>query len=164
MKPGLDTLYDRYRKDPDDTVTSLLEEVRRVSLRYALSKGYSGPEDIAQDFTLRVWGKLPGLVSTRGEQFSFNAWVHRMKQYSAIDSLRKTCKSGVHEEFDDEEYKAPSEVFSEFTLESVPENLKHAVTIMLTGYTQKETAGALGITLEALESRFRRAKKINYNF
>lgn len=117
-------------------------------------------EDIAQEVFVKAWMKLSHLAE--GEKFS--SWLITIATNQCTDSLRR--KMRLKEE----------SIVQEFPITYVPSPLKdliwdaidqleekyRIVVIMnyLSGYTAKEIANLLDISLSAIESRLRRARKM----
>lgn len=133
-----------------------------VCLRYA--RDYEEAQDVLQDGFVKVFEKLK---SYKGAG-SLEGWVRRIFVNTAIDNHRKTKSQRQHVDLDSVEYQLPSDGF---VLESLAaKDLLKIVQILpdgyrmvfnlyaIEGYSHKEIAEQLDISVNTSKSQYSRAK------
>ncbi len=123
-------------------------------------------EDIAQETFLRLW--LHAHTWQR-EKASVSTWLHRIAHNLCVDYLRKD-KSSLSSEYEDEHAgtdrpaDAPERAEQlqalQHALEALPERQRSAIVLShYHGFSNKEVAANMDISVDALESIVARARR-----
>jgi RNA polymerase sigma-70 factor (ECF subfamily) len=123
-------------------------------------------EDITQETFLRLWTHAD---SWQSDKASVSTWLHRIAHNLCIDYLRKD-KSGISSEYEDEhegndrpaDAPAKAEQLAALAraLEELPERQRSAIVLShYHGFSNKEIAQIMDITVDALESILARARR-----
>jgi len=126
-------------------------------------------EDITQEVFLRLWINAEKWQPSKSK---LTTWLHRIAHNLCIDYLRKHGRVQLQESFDDEEDSSTS--LDEYPLQdnkndlqllknaisALPENQRSALTLChYQGFSNKEAADVMEISVRALESALARAKR-----
>ncbi len=123
-------------------------------------------EDITQEVFLKLWTNAP---QWKPEKAKLTTWLHRIAHNLCIDYLRKHGRMQTRESFEEE--AAPFELNNEDesnykikilneALGQLPENQRSALTLChYQGFSNKEAAAIMNISVKALESAVARAKR-----
>lgn len=123
-------------------------------------------EDITQETFLRLWTHAD---SWQSDKASLSTWLHRITHNLCIDYLRKD-KSGISNEYEDEHEGSdrPAETPDKAqqlealrrALDDLPERQRSAIVLShYHGFSNKEIALIMDITVDALESILARARR-----
>jgi len=123
-------------------------------------------EDITQETFLRLWTHAD---SWQSDKASVSTWLHRIAHNLCIDYLRKD-KSSISSEYEDEHEgsdrpadapdKAEQLAALARALEELPERQRSAIVLShYHGFSNKEIAQIMDITVDALESILARARR-----
>lgn len=157
----LDDLYMKYRETKDPAAQEkLMKAVYRFARVHAVTNSYPEPDDIAQEVVLFIWQKLPSLIETKDESFSFHRYMAAIRKYIAMDHTRKQYKGFIFREFNEDLHIRKEADERRAPISILPKNLQQAARLLELGYTQKEVANKLGITVNALKGRLKRFRKI----
>ncbi|MGB4247463.1 MAG: sigma-70 family RNA polymerase sigma factor [Pseudohongiellaceae bacterium] len=123
-------------------------------------------EDITQETFLRLWTHAD---TWRGEKSSVSTWLHRIAHNLCIDYLRKDKSSVTSEyldemEMDDRPMDAPDNTDKltalKQALELLPERQRSALVLNhYHGFSNREIAEIMDISVDALESILARARR-----
>ena len=136
---------------------------------YRLLGNQKDTEDITQEVFLRLWNNAQ---KWKPEKSKLTTWLHRIAHNLCIDYLRKYGRMQTQDSFDDEADDSPSEnkesmdeknsqikLLSE-AIGSLPENQRSALSLChYQGFSNKEAAAIMNISVKALESAIARAKR-----
>lgn len=123
-------------------------------------------EDISQEVFLKLWTNAP---KWDGEKAKLTTWLHRIAHNLCIDYLRKHGRVQTQESFEEE--AAESEINNEApnrdklkllneAIGKLPEKQRSALTLChYQGFSNKEAAAIMNISVKALESAIARAKR-----
>lgn len=126
-------------------------------------------EDICQETFLRLWINAS---KWQPEKSNLSTWLHRIAHNLCIDHLRKHSQVQTQESFEDE--AAASEQAPRFAatddrgateklqqaLRDLPESQRSALMLChYQGFSNKEAAAIMAISVKALESAIARAKR-----
>ena len=135
-----------------------------VCYRYANST--SEAQDVLQDGFVKIFEKLNYY---KGEG-SFEGWMRRIIVNTALDSIRKNKKLQNNDDIDEVGYNLKdghsvlSDLAAEDLLEilnTLPIGYKTVFNLyVIEGYSHKEIAEELGVTVSTSKSQFSRAKSI----
>ncbi len=134
-----------------------------VCLRYADS--HDDATDILQDGFIKVFDKL----SSYEQKGSFEGWIRRIVVNTALDHLRKNKHMRFSVDIDEAEYLAPSDNDDAFSrlatedllniLQKIPSGYRAVFNMyVIEGYSHKEIADELDISVNTSKSQFSRAK------
>lgn len=123
-------------------------------------------EDITQEVFLKLWTNAP---KWDGEKAKLTTWLHRIAHNLCIDYLRKHGRIQTQESFDEEaaELELNNETPDKDKLKllnqaigQLPEKQRSALTLChYQGFSNKEAAAIMNISVKALESAIARAKR-----
>ena len=126
-------------------------------------------EDITQDVFLKLWTNAEKF---RPEKSKLTTWLHRITHNLCIDYLRKHGRVRTQDSFDDDAVDPQvqsSESYDEEdsklqllreAMNSLPENQRSALSLCnYQGFSNKEAAAIMNISVKALESAIARAKR-----
>jgi len=135
-----------------------------VCYRYATSSAEA--QDLLQDGFIKIFEKLDN-YSGMG---SFEGWMRRIVVNTALDNIRKNKKFLLHSDIDSAEYKLQSNDYIEERLaaqdllnilQSIPLGYKTIFNLYaIEGYSHKEIAEQLSITISTSKSQYSRAKAL----
>lgn len=135
-----------------------------VCLRYMVS--IEEAQDVLQDGLIKVFDKL-GTYSGMG---SFEGWVRRIVVNTALDAIRKNKNLKHNMQIDDVEYALKSNdfIFEHLVAEDLlkvlhelPLGYKTVFNLFaIEGYSHKEIAKKMNITVSTSKSQFSRAKSM----
>ena len=138
---------------------------------YRMLGNQKDTEDIAQEAFLKLWvnaGKW------QAEKSKLSTWLHRITRNLCIDYLRRHKRIELQSEFQDEveanqeSRENPSdgsEAFQrakqlELAIKGLPENQRSALILChYSGFSNKEAAVIMNMSIKALESSIARAKR-----
>lgn len=136
---------------------------------YRLLGNQKDTEDITQEVFLRLWTNAE---KWKAEKSKLTTWLHRITHNLCIDYLRKHGRMQTQDTFDDEaddslsaNKESPDEKHDEIKLLSeaisaLPENQRSALSLChYQGFSNKEAAAIMDISIKALESAIARAKR-----
>ena len=135
---------------------------------YRLLGNQKDTQDITQEVFLRLWINAH---KWNTEKSKLTTWLHRIAHNLCIDYLRKHTRMQTQDSFDDEAADSSSnneestEEPNDKTkllreaLSALPENQRSALTLChYQGFSNKEAAAIMNISVKALESSVARAK------
>ncbi len=133
-----------------------------VCMRY--SKSQEEAQDMLQDGFVKIFEKL---TSYKGEG-SFEGWMRRIMVNTCLDEIRRTKKYQGNVDIDDYSYSLTTNesVLSELAAKDLLKILQHIPVgyrtvfnlYVIEGYSHKEIAEELEITVSTSKSQFSRAK------
>ena len=136
---------------------------------YRLLGNQKDTQDITQEVFLRLWINAQ---KWNTEKSKLTTWLHRIAHNLCIDYLRKHTRMQTQDSFDDEAADSSSnnEESTEETndktkllreaLSALPENQRSALSLChYQGFSNKEAAAIMNISVKALESAIARAKR-----
>jgi RNA polymerase sigma-70 factor (ECF subfamily) len=136
---------------------------------YRLLGNQKDTQDITQEVFLRLWINAQ---KWNTEKSKLTTWLHRIAHNLCIDYLRKHTRMQTQDSFDDEAADLPStndestEETNDKTkllreaLSALPENQRSALSLChYQGFSNKEAAAIMNISVKALESAIARAKR-----
>jgi RNA polymerase sigma-70 factor (ECF subfamily) len=123
-------------------------------------------EDITQETFLRLWTHAD---TWRAEKASLTTWLHRIAHNLCIDYLRKD-KSALSKEYEDdqESLDKPADVPDQtrsledlrHALDELPERQRSAIVLShYHGFSNRDIAAIMDISVDALESILARARR-----
>lgn len=120
-------------------------------------------EDVAQDTFLKVWINASSWQPAKAR---LSTWIHRIAHNLCVDHLRKRREETIDEEAVQEagpldEIAAGNEVARlRAALGQLPQNQRSAISLChYQGFSNKEAAGIMDVSVQALESLLARAKR-----
>lgn len=133
-----------------------------IALRY--SRGREEAEDILQDAFIKIFNNLDSFSGSG----SFEGWMKRIVQNTAINHYRGTMKFDLHITID-AYHEVAEETFSDFEwmdakqilalLNKLPEGYRMIINLYyIDGYKHREIAELLGISEGASKSQLFKAK------
>ena len=134
---------------------------------YQMTRSRSDSEDIAQETFLRLWYRASTFQPGRVQ---LTTWLHRIAHNLCVDEFRKGSKAtsdGSLEEISDDSPPASNKRFAQeryhavySELHSLPERQRSALLLcQLHGWSKKQAAEVMGISVDALESLIARARR-----
>jgi RNA polymerase sigma-70 factor, ECF subfamily len=136
---------------------------------YRLLGNQKDTEDISQEVFLRLWTNAPKF---KAEKSKLTTWLHRIAHNLCIDHLRKHGRVQTQETFDDEADESGAENLESNdaqseemnllrdTISALPENQRSALSLChFQGFSNKQAAAIMNISVKALESTLARAKR-----
>lgn len=136
---------------------------------YRLLGNQKDTEDITQEVFLRLWTNAEKFSS---EKSKLTTWLHRITHNLCIDYLRKHGRMQTQDSFDEEaddsltEHKESFDESSDAAkllseaISALPENQRSALSLChYQGFSNKEAAAIMNISVKALESAIARAKR-----
>ncbi|GJM13536.1 MAG: hypothetical protein DHS20C12_19390 [Pseudohongiella sp.] len=136
---------------------------------YRLLGNQKDTEDITQEVFLRLWTNAKKF---RSEKSKLTTWLHRITHNLCIDYLRKHGRMQTQDAFDDEaddtdsvhsgsvEQKDKHMQLMREAMNRLPENQRSALSLChYQGFSNKEAAAIMNISVKALESAIARAKR-----
>lgn len=136
---------------------------------YRLLGNQKDTEDITQEVFLRLWTNAQKWNSDKSK---LTTWLHRITHNLCIDYLRKNGRMQTQDNFDDEVADSPSSNNESIddksdktkllreALSALPENQRSALSLChYQGFSNKEAAVIMNISVKALESSIARAKR-----
>lgn len=158
------------RGDRSAYQTLVKQHLKAIShYAYRLLGNRKDTEDITQEVFLRLW---TGAQKWQPEKSRLTTWLHRITHNLCIDYLRKQGRMQTRDTFEDEPADPPhqnEEAADESNdatrllreaLDSLPENQRSALTLChYQGFSNKEAAAIMNISVKALESSIARAKR-----
>jgi RNA polymerase sigma factor (sigma-70 family) len=168
MEIDLDRLVERCKANDHKAFEVLYKRYYRVLLGIALryAGNLSEAEDVLQDSFIKVFHSI-GSYSGKG---SFEGWLKRIVQNTAINSYRSRIKFDLYVDLSDQEDKISddglSAVFEKLNtkdaiglLNSMPEGYRLVINLyFIDGYSHKEIAEMLNITPGTSKSQLFKAK------
>ena len=135
-----------------------------IAMRY--SKNTAEAEDILQDSFIKVFNS----IQTYQSEGSFEGWLKRIVQYTAINSYRSRLKFNLHIEMPDSDSLSDDSLGAIFEtmeakeivalLNSMPEGYRVILNLYcIDGYTHKQIAEMIKITEGTSKSQLFKAKK-----
>lgn len=136
---------------------------------YRLLGNQKDTEDITQEVFLRLWTNAQKF---KPEKSKLTTWLHRIAHNLCIDYLRKHGRVQTQDSFDEEtddstnvskdsldESKDEIELMRE-AINTLPESQRSALSLChYQGFSNKEAAAIMNISVKALESTIARAKR-----
>ncbi|MCD6069287.1 MAG: polymerase, sigma-24 subunit, subfamily protein [Bacteroidetes bacterium] len=135
-----------------------------IALRY--SRNREEAEDTVQDAFIKIF---QGIGSYR-DSGSFEGWIKRIVQYTAINSYKNNLRSHMHVDICDTETELSDKSFEQFFydfdpeeiigfLQQLPEGYRMVVNLyFIDGYSHKEISGMLDISTGTSKSQLFKAK------
>lgn len=136
---------------------------------YRLLGNQKDTQDITQEVFLRLWTNAQKWNSDKSK---LTTWLHRIAHNLCIDYLRKHGRVQTQDSFDDEAADSLSnndESIDEDgdktkllreAISTLPENQRSALSLChYQGFSNKEAAAIMNISVKALESAIARAKR-----
>lgn len=136
---------------------------------YRLLGNQKDAEDITQEVFLRLWTNAQ---KWKPEKSKLTTWLHRITHNLCIDYLRKHGRMQTRDTFDEEvddslsENKESADEASDTAkllsaaISALPENQRSALSLChYQGFSNKEAAAIMNISVKALESAIARAKR-----
>ena len=136
---------------------------------YRLLGNPKDTQDITQEVFLRLWTNAQKWNSDKSK---LTTWLHRIAHNLCIDYLRKHARIQTQDSFEDEVIDLPSNneestdgkndetVRVRTALNALPENQRSALSLChYQGFSNKEAAAIMNISVKALESAIARAKR-----
>lgn len=136
---------------------------------YRLLGNQKDTEDITQEVFLRLWTNAQ---KWKSEKSKLTTWLHRIAHNLCIDYLRKHGRMQTQDTFDeeaDDSTPANEQSFEESSdaikllseaISALPENQRSALSLChYQGFSNKEAAAIMNISVKALESTIARAKR-----
>ena len=136
---------------------------------YRILGNQKDTEDITQEVFLRLWTNAQ---KWKSEKSKLTTWLHRITHNLCIDYLRKHGRMQTQDTFDDEVSDSPpnneesvdekndqTKLLRE-AISALPENQRSALSLChYQGFSNKEAAAIMNISVKALESAIARAKR-----
>lgn len=164
----LNKLVERCKANDHKAFEVLYKQYYRVLLGIAMR--YTGSlheaEDVLQDAFIKIFHSI-GSYNASG---SFEGWIRRIVQNTAINSYRRHLKYDLYIDVSDQEDKLGDDSFDALfdafetkeligLLNSMPEGYRLVVNLYyIDGYSHKEIADLLGITTGTSKSQLFKAK------
>ena len=128
---------------------------------FRLVENAAEAEELAQETFLRVWSRAG---TWRPDSVKFTTWVYRIARNLGIDSLRRRRPPAeVDPETLPQDNQPPSErvrATVRRALGDLPESQRTALALChYRGFSNREAAQVLGISVDALESLLARARR-----
>jgi len=136
---------------------------------YRLLGSRKDTEDITQEVFLSLWTNAE---KWKSEKSKLTTWLHRIAHNLCIDYLRKNGRMQTQSSFDDEAADSPTNNEESLdgknaetkllrkALGALPENQRSALSLChYQGFSNKEAAAIMSISVKALESVIARAKR-----
>ncbi|PCI80227.1 MAG: RNA polymerase [SAR86 cluster bacterium] len=136
---------------------------------YRLLGNQKDTEDITQEVFLRLWTNAQKWESKKSK---LTTWLHRIAHNLCIDYLRKHGRMQTQDSFDDEADDSTSKEKESIdvkndevkllreAISALPENQRSALSLChYQGFSNKEAAAIMNISVKALESAIARAKR-----
>ena len=151
--------------------TLVKQHLRSIShYAYRLLGNQKDTEDITQEAFLRLWSNAQ---KWQADKSKLTTWLHRITHNLCIDYLRKQGRMQTQAAFDDETIDSlanDNESSNEdnedemqllrAAISSLPENQRSALSLChYQGFSNKEAAAIMNISVKALESAIARAKR-----
>jgi RNA polymerase sigma-70 factor (ECF subfamily) len=165
----------RFRRGETAAFDALVARYVRLAgaVAYAVLGDFEAAADVVQEAFLKVHGALAELR----EPEKFKGWLHGVVRTTALDALRKQKRARSssleaiegHEDLVPDAARGPAPRAEKKELEErvlraiqgLPENYREVVIMKyLDERSYKEIAETLGITVETIESRLFRARKL----
>jgi len=138
--------------------------ISRIIASY--ERGEETRRDLLQEVAIAIWRALPGLR----EEGSLKAYVARITRNRCVSHVAKAVRAPKTVELSYElpaNAHTPEQALSETqervrlldAVSALPLNTREVVVLALEGFRQQEIADALGISLNAVTLRYRRAKE-----
>ena len=126
-------------------------------------------EDITQEVFLRLWTNAQ---KWNAQKAKLTTWLHRITHNLCVDHLRKHGRVQTQDTFEDEAADSTTENGGSVdesnekvqemraAISALPENQRSALSLChYQGFSNKEAAAIMGISVKALESAIARAKR-----
>jgi RNA polymerase sigma factor (sigma-70 family) len=168
MEEFLNKLVKRCKANDHSAFEILYKKYYRVllgvSIRYSGNR--SEAEDILQDAFIKIFHNI-GSYSGKG---SFEGWLKRIVQNTAINSLRNRMKFDLYADIDEKAEETVDENFASVfqnmdvhecieLLNKIPEGYRVVLNLFyIDGYTHKEISGILNISTGTSKSQLYKAK------
>ncbi|MDG2140130.1 MAG: sigma-70 family RNA polymerase sigma factor [Gammaproteobacteria bacterium] len=138
---------------------------------YRIMGNQSDTNDITQETFIRLWVNAERWDPKKSK---LTTWLHRIAHNLCIDHLRKCRKNKLSENFEediaDQELTRDNEIESNelndkiqdllIALRTLPESQRSALALChYSGFSNKEAASIMNISVKALESAISRAKR-----
>ena len=136
---------------------------------YRLLGNPKDTQDITQEVFLRLWTNAQKWNSDKSK---LTTWLHRIAHNLCIDYLRKHGRMQTQDSFDDEvgdslsnngesaDGKSDETILVRTAISALPENQRSALSLChYQGFSNKEAAAIMNISVKALESAIARAKR-----
>lgn len=150
--------------------TLVSEHLKSIShFVYRMLGNHKDTEDITQEVFLRLWINAS---KWQPDKSKLTTWLHRIAHNLCIDYLRKQGRVQIQDSFDEEEDSATPTADAPLAAEksdlqhlkealnSLPENQRTALALChYQGFSNKEAADIMEISVRALESAIARAKR-----
>lgn len=147
-----------------EIVTRHLNAVIHFALRYVGRR--SDAEDVAQEAFIRMWKNA---ANWEPKGFSLRSWLYRITYNLCIDELRRRKPvTAVNDEDlpasgdqpDDGLYRDQQQQKVAIALNDLPERQRTAITLCVyQAMSNRDAAGVMEISIEALESLLSRARR-----
>ncbi len=173
-EPQDEALMEAIREGENDALNTLMTRHMRsiYAFAFSFSRNSDDAEDLTQETFLRCWTKAhtykPGRVKV-------STWLHTLTRNAAIDAFRRRrwilesesdALEGGLDKFPAD--SSPEEALEErdrdeilkISLDSLPERQRTALLLCyVRGFSNREAAAVLGISLDALVSLLARARR-----
>ena len=136
---------------------------------YRLLGNPKDTQDITQEVFLRLWTNAQKWNSDKSK---LTTWLHHIAHNLCIDYLRKHGRMQTQDSFDDEvgdslsnngesaDGKSDETILVRTAISALPENQRSALSLChYQGFSNKEAAAIMNISVKALESAIARAKR-----
>jgi len=134
---------------------------------YRILGNQKDTEDISQEVFLRLWINA---AKWKSEQAKLSTWLHRIAHNLCVDYLRKHGRVQTRDNFEDEIGQIESNnnngdkngklQLLKQAIGKLPENQRSALTLChYQGFSNREAAVIMNISVKALESAIARAKR-----
>lgn len=135
-----------------------------IALRYTRTEAEA--EDVLQDAFIKIFNSI-GTFEMKG---SFEGWIKRIVQNTAINNYRSSLRFGLHVDISDHEDLANNEAVDAaldvldaryilHLLNSMPDGYRTILNLyMIDGYSHKEISEMLNITVGTSKSQLFKAK------
>ena len=168
MEIELDRIVDQCKSNNHKAFEIVYKKYYRILLGVALR--YSGnmqeAEDVLQDSFIKIFNS----IKSYNNKGSFEGWMKRVVQNTAINNYRDRVKYDIYiDEFDKEDaltHESINTVFESFNendiitlLNSMPEGYRLAINLyFIDGYSHSEISEMLKITIGTSKSQLYKAK------